>query len=137
MTVTVSGSQWEKRSLTRLKLIIEGETPAKKNSRIVNTKTGRSFPSKRYSEWHKNSVFQVIHQVGNSLQISEPCKISMTFVHGDLRRRDSDNGTSSILDLLTDCGVLKDDNWRIVQELSVKNSYSKGKPYCEVSIEVL
>lgn len=119
------------------KFVIEGETPAKKNSRIVNTKTGRSFPSKRYSEWHKNAVFQLVHQTRNIPQINEPCRISMTFVHGDLRRRDSDNGTSSILDLLTDCGVLKDDNWQIVQELSVKNSYSKGNPSCEVSIEVL
>ena len=71
------------------------------------------------------------------LPINQEVKISMTFVHGDLRRRDSDNGTSSILDLLTDCGVLADDNWKIVRELNVKNDYEKGRPCCKVEIELL
>ena len=61
----------------------------------------------------------------------------MAFIHGDLRRRDSDNGTSSILDLLTDCGVIEDDNWQIVRELVIENGYEKGNPYCKVEIETL
>ena len=94
--------------------VILGETPAKKNSRIVNTKTGRSFPSKRYTQWHRDAMLQVYTQKQNA-PIDKPCRIKLTFTHGDLRRRDSDNGSSSILDLLIDSGVLTDDNWQIVR----------------------
>ena len=114
---------------------IDGETPAKKNSRIVNTKTGRSFPSKRYSQWHKDAMLQVRSQKQNET-IDQPCRIKMIFTHGDLRRRDSDNGTSSILDLLTDCGVLADDKWQIVKSLQIDNDYKKNEPSCRVEIEV-
>ena len=121
---------------------IDGETPAKKNSRIINTKTAKCFPSKRFSEWHRSASnivhYQILRQSPKEeLPINQEVKISMTFVHGDLRRRDSDNGTSSILDLLTDCGVLADDNWKIVRELNVKNDYEKGRPCCKVEIELL
>ena len=121
---------------------IDGETPAKKNSRIINTKTAKCFPSKRFSEWHRSASnivhYQILRQSPKEeLPIKQEVKISMTFVHGDLRRRDSDNGTSSILDLLTDCGVLADDNWKIVRELNVKNDYEKGRPCCKVEIELL
>ena len=120
-----------------ISFVIKGETPAKKNSRIINTKTGRSFPSKRYSEWHRNAMMQLMTMRKTFTPIQEPCKIHMTFVHGDLRRRDSDNGTSSILDLLVDCGVLSDDNWQIVKQLSIENEYEKGNPYCKIGIELL
>jgi len=112
-----------------MKLIIQGETPAKKNSRI-NTRSGRSFPSKKYTEWHKNASSHIPFLD----TIENPCVINLHFIHGDLRRRDSDNGTSSILDLLVDSKVLKDDNWQIVKELHIKNSYEKNKPRCEIEI---
>lgn len=64
-----------------------------------------------------------------------PVTIALHFRHGDLRRRDSDNGTSSIMDLLVDMGVLKDDNWQIVRGIHVSNTYEKGNPYCEIFIE--
>lgn len=116
--------------------IIIGETPSKKNSRIVNTKTGRSFPSKRYSQWHRDAVLQMSLQKKEQ-PIDKPCRIKMIFTHGDLRRRDSDNGSSSILDLLTDCGVLADDNWQIVQSLQIENDYKKNEPSCKVEIDLL
>ena len=69
------------------------------------------------------------------LPINQEVQIKITFIHGDLRRRDSDNGMSSILDLLTDCNVLSDDNWRIVKRIEVNNDYKKNSPSCKVEIE--
>lgn len=120
-------------------LYIDGETPAKKNNRI-NTKSGRSFPSKRYQEWHDVARLQVLSQMRTqkvSSSVKIPCKVSITFVHGDLVRRDSDNATSSILDLLMDCKVIEDDNWKIVRELHIRNGFVKGKSRCKVEIEKL
>lgn len=118
---------------------IDGETPSKKNSRI-NTRTGRSFPSKRYQEWHDVARLQILSQMRKQ-NINSPIdyasKVSIVFVHGDLVRRDSDNSTSSILDLLMDCKVIADDNWKIVRELHITNGFVKGKSRCKVEIEKL
>lgn len=59
----------------------------------------------------------------------------MEFTHGDLRRRDSDNGCSSILDLLVDNGILQDDNWQIVQEITITNKYEKNNPFVKITID--
>ena len=122
-----------------ISFLIHGEAPAKKNSRII-TRSGRNFPSKRYSDWHKTAFEEVMllkNRIGNPFPIKDTCRITLLFTHGDLRRRDSDNGTSSVLDLLTDCGVLEDDKWQIVRELRISNDYEKGNPHCRVEIETL
>lgn len=119
---------------------ITGETPAKKNSRI-NLKNGRSIPSKKYQEWHFQAQTQLLNQIALLPQtlnpISKPCKVSIYFTHGDLRRRDSDNGCSSIMDLLVDCHVLFDDRWNIVKEIHVYNDFDKGNPHCKITIDYI
>ena len=117
-------------------LTIYGETPSKKNSRI-NTRSGRSFPSKRYTEWHDDAVTQILRQWDCRNKPIEKCNISLVFYHGDLRKRDSDNGTSSIFDLLKDVGVIRDDNWMNIPSHHVGNDYDKKNPRCEIVIEVL
>jgi len=116
---------------------IVGETPAKKNSRIV-LKNGKNIPSKNYQQWHEGAMLQLAGQkrIVQCKAVSVPCTIRLNFIHGDLRRRDSDNGCSSIMDLLVDCGILADDNWQIVQNIEIKNSYEKNNAFCVVEIEV-
>lgn len=120
----------------KMKLIIEGETPAKKNSRI-QLPNGKNIPSKQYREWHKSAMTQVVCMTIGREPIEQPVAITLSFFHGDKRRRDSDNGTSSILDLLVDAGVLKDDKWEIVRILNIYNQYDKGHARCEISISQL
>lgn len=115
---------------------INSETPAKKNSRIVNRKTGRNFPSKRYQEWHQLAMLELNRQKKPDAPIKH-CHISLTFIHGDLRRRDSDNGCSSIMDLLVDERIIEDDNWKVVEKINIENGYCKGKPKCLIFIEEL
>ena len=120
-----------------------GETPSKKNSKIL-TRTGKLIPGKKYQEWHKDAMQQIQSQAlmqARDIFVTVPLncelKINLTFYHGDLRRRDSDNGTSSIFDLLTDCGILADDCWTIVREFSVDNKYEKNLARCVIEIERL
>lgn len=118
-------------------LEIYGETPAKKNNRI-SLKDGRNLPSKRYRQWHDYAEFQVIEQIRRDKleqDIKEPIIITLKFYHGDRKRRDSDNGTSSILDLLQDCNILHDDCWEIVRVLNVFNFYDKENARCEIDIK--
>lgn len=114
--------------------VIKGETPAKKNSRI-NLKNGVSIPSKRYSAWHSDAMMQLHSQVRPSEPISNPLLIHLVFTHGDLRRRDSDNGCSSIMDLLVDAKIIEDDNWQIVRDIAITNKYEKGNPQCVITIQ--
>ena len=120
--------------------IITGETPAKKNSRIV-LKGGRNIPSGRYRKWHTAAIIEINSQLlllkkeEAAMPIEREIRIKMTFYHGDNRRRDSDNGASSILDLLTDCKVIKDDKWQIVRLLEIRNFYEKSNPRCLVEID--
>jgi len=109
------------------------ETPSKKNSRVVDRRTGRTFPNKRYNEWHKAASLYVRQQNAHPLD-EGPFALYLEFTHGDLVRRDSDNGVSSILDLLVDCGVLQDDNWMVVSKIVTTNLYDKGNPGVNISI---
>jgi Holliday junction resolvase RusA-like endonuclease len=109
------------------------ETPSKKNSRVVDRRTGRTFPNKRYTEWHKAASLYVRQQHAHPLD-EGPFALYLEFTHGDRVRRDSDNGVSSILDLLVDCGILPDDNWMVVSKINVSNLYDKGNPGVHISI---
>lgn len=112
--------------------IILGETPSKKNQRIINRRTGKSYPSKRYTEWHKSALEQLLRQK-QGFAVSR-CKVYLKFYHGDYIKRDSDNGVSSIFDTLTDAGIFEDDNWMLVGKHFVDNDYDKSNPRCEITI---
>ena len=114
--------------------VLYGETPSKKNSRVLNTRTRRSFPNKRYAEWHDHAVLQVRSQA-RGYKAPLPCSIVIKFWHGDKRIRDSDNMLSSILDMLIDSGILLDDRWEYVPHKEVFDFYERGKPRCEIMVE--
>ena len=109
------------------------ETPSKKNSRVVDRRTGRTFPNKRFTEWHKAASSYLLQQGAHGAG-EGPFAVYLEFTHGDKIRRDSDNGVSSILDLLVDCGVLPDDNWMVVSKIVTTNLYDKGNPGVNISI---
>lgn len=114
-----------------IKIKIPGEIPSKKNSRI-NTRSGRSFPSKQYQQWHSIAA---LYCAKIKPILNKQLEISINFIHGTLRRRDSDNAVSSILDLLVDTKIIQDDNWKIVKRIIVNNEYQKNNPYCEIQIK--
>ncbi len=119
------------------KFNLKGETPSKKNSRVTNRSTGRTFPNLRFVEWHTAAKIQLLAQKRKyeHLPIDTDCCITLIFIHGDYTRRDSDNQASSILDLLKDCGIIHDDNWQIVRKIIIKNGYLKNEPQCSIIID--
>lgn len=114
------------------------ETPSKKNSRVTNRRTGRSFPSKRYNEWHKAASAELASQGLPGAPISERVYVYGAFVRGDRRRRDNNNSGASILDLFVDAGILADDNDEIVvRETWEKLGVDKGAPVARIVIKSL
>lgn len=107
-------------------LIIEipFETVPKKNSRI-NTSSGRSFPSLRYKEWHRKAINYVFIYKNRIKDSDYPISLEVTFQHSDKRHRDLDNQLSSILDLLKDALVIKDDSCIYINEIYLRASNGK------------
>jgi len=107
-------------------IVIYGSTPSKKNSRI-NTRSGRSFPSSKYTAWHKEASSQII----GIKEIPNGTNLTITFVAGDQRKFDLTNKAESIMDMLVDNGKLEDDNYSIVPQLTLRfGGVEKGNPHC-------
>lgn len=114
---------------------IFGETPSKKNSRIT-LPNGRTIPGKKYRQWHGGAMAQLERQKEERPPfepIGYTVRVLLDFYHSDNRRRDSDNGTSSILDVLQDSGILSDDRWQIVRELRIRNHKAEDA-HCVIQI---
>lgn len=122
-----------------MKIVLYGEVVPKKNSRI-NTRSGRSFPNQRYTKWH-DSVVSQLHFLLLKKQLRTFCncqvKLTAIFYHGDMKRRDSDNQITSVLDTLVDAGILEDDKWMIIPEKHIFDKYDKGNTRVELEIEEL
>lgn len=116
-----------------------GETPSKKNVNKFNCKTKRVYKDAHYERWHEDAMLQLNGQKCRTLPmpypIDYPVRVILTFTHGDNVRRDSDNQTASIMDLLQDAEVLEDDRWQIVREIHIKNDYEKNEARCLIEIE--
>jgi Holliday junction resolvase RusA-like endonuclease len=113
---------------------ITGRIPSKKNSRI-STRSGRSFPSKAYSEWHEQASWQLKAQ---KVQKQNPPYAILIHVHfPDRLKADLTNKAESIMDLLVDNGIIEDDNWKVVPSLTLTADYDKENPRAEVWINSL
>lgn len=118
-----------------ISFVILGEVPAKKNANKFNSKTKKVYKDRHYKEWYESAVLQVMSQKTKQQIIQPPVRINLKFVHGDLITRDADNGTTSIFDLLKDCNIIPDDNWKIVRKHEVESSYEKNNAHCIVEIK--
>ena len=95
-----------------MKIIIKGLVPSKKNSRI-NTRSGMSFPSKKYTEWHKDAVLQL----KGVKPIPSKTPLIFRYYSDSMRSGDLSNKWQSIEDTFTDCGIIEDDNWFILPDI--------------------
>lgn len=85
--------------------------------------------------WKEFTVF-VVEQHGYSGLNIEKCSIEM-IVHIPTKRRcDSDNYSPKfIFDGFTEAGLILDDSFDVVQELTTKGIYDKNNPACEFIIK--
>ena len=117
-----------------VELILDGNIPSKKNSRI-NRGDGVSFPSKRYVEWEASALQQVRLQTRE--RFFNPVGIEVIIYFGTNTRADLDNRLTSILDMLVEGLVLRDDKWQDVPRLAVQAEYRQRKPGAFIRISEL
>ncbi len=117
-----------------VELTLEGNVPSKKNSRI-NRGDGKSFPSKKYMDWQTSALQQVRLQTNQ--RFYKPVCIEVIIYFGTNTRADLDNRLTSILDMLVEGLVLRDDKWQDVPRLAVEAVYRKRQPGAFIRISEL
>ena len=118
-----------------MNVIINGQTPAKKNSRRGVVRNGRimNFPSKIYMEWEKQALVELA--MGCKGCAEGPVTIAYNFFVKDDRMRDLDNMIASCNDCLVKAGLLKDDCWQLLSIGGASAEIDKKNPRAELWIE--
>lgn len=109
-------------NLKTVELRLKGNVPSKKNQRI-NTKSGRSFPSKNYTQWESDAIRQVRLQSRDHLL--KPVQIEVIIYFATLAKADLDNRLTSILDMLVEALVIRDDKW---QNVPIMKAQAEHRP---------
>lgn len=107
-----------------IELVLEGSMPSKKNSR-VNLPTGVSIPSTKFTQWQEQALIQVRRQTRQ--RFYGHVQIELILYFATLGRADTDNKVTSILDMLVEALVLKDDYWESVVRTVYEAAYRPGK----------
>lgn len=86
------------------------------------------LPSSKYTAWHKDALLQL-----NGKSRIDSSKITLTFFSDNQRKFDLTNKAESIMDTLVDAGLLSDDNYSVVSELTLKfGGVEKSGARCEI-----
>jgi Holliday junction resolvase RusA-like endonuclease len=117
-----------------VELTLEGNVPSKKNSRI-RTRSGSYIPNKAFYDWQESAMQQVRLQTRE--RFFEPVAVEVIVYFGTKGRADLDNRLTSILDMLVECIVLRDDKWQDVPQMAVQAEYRKGNPGAFVRVTEL
>jgi len=92
-----------------------------------------NIPSKQYAAWHKLASSQILEFKDQLIEDID--HIELDFYAPDRRGTDLTNKAESIMDLLVDNGIIKDDNWWIVSRLVLNfMGVDKADPRCSVYI---
>lgn len=108
-----------------VELKIEGNVPSKKNSR-VRTRSGSSIPSKAFNDWQESALWQVWQQT--KVRFLKPVSLEVIIYFGTNGRADLDNRVTSVLDMLVEALVIRDDKWQDVPRIAAQAEYRKREP---------
>jgi Holliday junction resolvase RusA-like endonuclease len=128
--------------MKKLTLQLYGNVPSKKNSKRRVQRGAHIFmvPSKNHEDWH---AMQMAYIASSEFVREYKCHfpivytecVTLTFYPPDRRASDATNKAESVMDLLVDAGVLKDDNWFIVRKVTTGlGDVDKSRPRVEVEI---
>lgn len=108
-----------------IEIRLEGNIPSKKNSR-ARTATGISVPNNKFIQWQNDAIKQV--RIQTRERLLKPVKFECVVYFGTNIRADLDNRITSILDMLVEAIVLKDDKWQDVPLIIAQAEYRKRQP---------
>lgn len=113
---------------------LDGNIPSKKNR--VRFGSNGVYHDKNFTKWHKLAVAQLTPHVPKDGWIARATLVQINFTFESQRSKDLTNAAESIMDLLVDVGILKDDNFKVVPLLSLCANYIKGISETKVEIVI-
>jgi Holliday junction resolvase RusA-like endonuclease len=120
-------------------ITIHGSIPSKKNSKKIIQVRGRILivPSTKFEKWHKEAVKEMMSQ-HYCLEGKKVCRVEINLYAPDKRKGDLTNRAESLMDLLVDCGIIKDDNWfEIPQVVLGFGGVDRQNPRVEIFLDVV
>lgn len=116
--------------------VFRGEVASKKNSKVLAHLKGRPIllPSKKYQSWEKAARLAIMAS-GRPPVPLKAARLSMVIYHGDMIKRDTNNATQGVQDVLVEMGVIKDDNWMVIGSPDVVHAIDVEDPRLEVLVE--
>lgn len=125
-----------------MKLTILGNVKAKKNEKMIgyrHTKNGKKpfiMTKKDTNDYIIEAIKQMKKQFEGYKVTQYPIDIQMVFYYKHKHRKDLDNSTTTMLDCLTEAGVIEDDDVAHVDELHASfGGYDKENPRVEIYLE--
>lgn len=85
-----------------------------------------SFPSKKFVQWQDTAMRQV--RIQTRERFYKPVSIEVIIYFATLARADLDNRLTSILDMLVECVMLRDDKWQDIPLMKVQAEHRPRKP---------
>lgn len=113
---------------------LHGDVPSKKNSkrRVQRGRNIFMIPSEAHERWHAEQYPSLMRC---NLKGVTSAKITITFCPSTKRRADLSNKAESVMDLLVDCGIIRDDDWFTVADLHLKRGeISKEDPHAFIEL---
>lgn len=122
---------------------LSGRPHSKKNSRniFVNKKTGKivNIPNENFERFKTDCLWQLKdvknEQPDGIFPITTPCGIDTHFLVKGGMNFDADNVHTSILDILQDAGIIKND--KLVEKGSYSKALGSNDWFTEVIINIL
>lgn len=108
-----------------VEITLDGNIPSKKNSRI-NLKSGVSIPNNKFVQWQNDALIMIRRQTRE--RFYNPVSIEVIVYFGTNGRADLDNRLTSILDMLVEGLILRDDKWQDVPLMTVQAEHRPRKP---------
>jgi len=121
-----------------MKMVIYGNPATKKNSMQIykNNRTGRPFltQSKRYKDYARDCAMQITGKYKQA--IDYPINLKCVYYRKTKHRVDLTNLLAATCDILTDCGVIADDNYKVVRSHDGSRVlFDKDNPRVEIEIK--
>nr|DAM67755.1 MAG TPA: Endodeoxyribonuclease RusA [Caudoviricetes sp.] len=118
-------------------MTIYGNPATKKNSMEIyrNSRTGQPFltQSKRYKDYAKDCAKQITGKYKQG--IDYPINLKCVYYRKTKHRVDLTNLLAATCDILTDCGVIADDNYKIIRSHDGSRvDFDKDNPRVEIEI---
>jgi len=121
-------------SLKIAEIRLTGNVPSKKNQRI-NRGDGVSFPSKKFVQWQNDAISEV--RIQTRERFYKPVGIEVIIYFATLAKADLDNRLTSILDMLVEALVIRDDKWENVPYVKLQAEYRPRNAGAFIRIEEL